>query len=490
MAGAGASVTGKFPFLARKMFYIPALLVLIGGGAYFATASPEEPAFETAVVARQDVTQGVSQTGTVEPAEEVDLSFTGAGRIERVYVTEGQTVRRGQLIATLESRSEYANLLSARARLKQQQASFQSAGTSLERTASQQDQLVENARRDILTEDIRAYLAAGGSEAIDRDHTPPTVSGTYTCSREGVYRIELYRSNAQSGSTMTYSGIESGRISVSTVRPIPLGACGLYVQFPENFVSNTTVVWEVPVPNTRSATYQSRVNAYEAAIENRRRSIEDARTTPLVSAQIEEARAAVLAAEAAFAETRLLAPFSGLVTRVDAVRGDIASPGTPAVSLISDNAFEVVVLVPEDDIGQVEVGDAAEVTFDAYDDTSVRANVSFISPRATTDGGASAFEVTLQFAERDERIRAGLSADVDIMAAERKNVIAIPTRAVVEENGTRYVRVLTSPTTYRKAAVTTGLSGNGIIEVTSGLAEGETIITFANEESLAGLTLE
>jgi HlyD family secretion protein len=487
---AGSSLVARLPFLAKKRFLIPLALIAIGGGGYLAFAQPAAPEFETATVVRQDIVQVVSQTGTVEPAEEVELSFTGAGRIERVYVTEGQTVRRGQLLAVLNSASEYANLLSARARLRQQEATLASAGSSRTRVGSQQDQIVENARLAILTEDIQAYLVAGGSEALNRDHTPPTVSGTYTCEREGTYRIELYRSQAQSGATMIYSGIESGRVSVSTVRPVPLGTCGLFVQFPENFVVSRNGVWEIPVPNTRSDSYQARVSAYEAARENRRLALEDAERTPVLSAQIAEARAAVLAAEASFAETRLVAPFAGVVTLVDAVRGAIASPGIPALSLISSNAFEIKVLIPEDDIGEIAVGDRATVTLDAYDDATFEANVAFIPPTATADSGTASFEVTLQFANVDDRIRAGLSADVDITAAERKNALAVPTRAIIEENGGRYVRVLTSETSYRLTPVSTGLSGTGTIEVTSGLNEGDRIITFANEEALAGLTKE
>jgi RND family efflux transporter MFP subunit len=374
--------------------------------------------------------------------------------------------------------------------LQQQQATLASAGSSKDRVRSQQDQLVENARLAVLKEDLQAYLVVGGSENLDHDHTPPTVSGTYTCEREGVYRIELYRSHAQSGSTMTYSGLESGRESVSTIRPVPLGKCGLYVQFPDNFVSTRTLVWEISIPNTRSATYQTRLSAYKAARENRRLSLEDAERTPILSAQIAEARAAVLAAEAAFAETRLVAPFAGVVTLVDAVRGAIASPGLPALSLISSNAFEIKVLIPEDDIGEIAVGDRATVTLDAYDDATFEANVSFISPSATTDTGTASFEVTLQFASIDDRIRAGLSTDVDIIAAEHKNVLAVPTRAIIEENGGRYVRVLASDTSYRLAPVSTGLSGSGVTEIVSGLAEGERIVTFANEEALATLTKE
>lgn len=490
LKGAGSRVIGRFPFLKRKLVYIPLGLVILGGVGYAAFHTPAESAFETAVVGRQDVVKVVSETGTVTPAEEVDLSFTGSGRINQVYVTEGQTVRAGQLIATLESSRQYADLLGARARLKQAQANASSGIRTREQTGAQQDQLVENAERELISGDLQAYLVGGASESTSRDFTAPTVPGTYRCGREGTYRLELYPSAAPSGASFRLSGLETDTQSVSTVGPIPLGSCGLYIQFPTDFARTRNVAWEIPVPNVRSATYQSRKNAYDAAIENRHLALEQAGQSPVLDAQTEEARAAVLSAESAFADTRLVAPFTGTVTSVDAVRGDIASIGTPAASLISSEAFEIKLAVLEDDIGDVNTGDTADITFDAYDDAHMAARVSFIPPTATSESGTASFEVTLQFTEPDERIRAGLSVDVDLRAAEALGVIAIPTRAVIEQEDSRFVRVMTSDTTYKKMLVTTGLSGSGLIEARTGLNEGDRIITFANDEALAGLTEE
>ncbi|MEA2701604.1 MAG: HlyD family secretion protein [Candidatus Parcubacteria bacterium] len=491
LKGLVSRITGRFPFLKRKLVYIPLGLVLLVVIGYAAFAKPAEPAFETAVVARQDIVKLVSETGTITPAEEVDLSFTGTGRISRVYVTEGQEIRAGQLIATLESTRQYADLLSARARLKQAEATAGSGTRTRAQTEAQQDQLVENAERELRSGDLAAYLIEGGAEGTSSDFSAPIVSGTYRCSREGTYRIELYPSKARSGGSFRLSGLETtGPQTVSTVGPVPLGTCGLYVQFPTDFAKSRSVVWEIPVPNVRSGTYQSRKNAYDAAVENRRLALEETERSPLLNAQVEEARAAVLSAESAFADTRLVAPFTGTITKVDAVRGDIASIGTPAASLISAEAFEIKLSVLEDDIGDVNVGDMTDVTFDAYDGAHMEARVSFIPPSATNESGAASFEVTLQFTAPDERIRAGLSVDADIRAAEATGVIAIPTRSVIEENGVRYVRVMISETAYRKVPVATGLSGSGMIEVREGLAEGDRIITFANEEALAGLTEE
>jgi hypothetical protein len=101
--------------------------------------------------------------------------------------------------------------------------------------------------------------------------------------------------------------------------------------------------------------------------------------------------------------------------------------------------------------------------------------------------GLRVFKVTLQFDEPDERIRSGLSADIDLFAAELTDVLAVPSRAVIEREDGKFVRAIRDGR-LEYLPVTTGLRGsNGATEVLSGLREGEEIITFANEDAIKQL---
>ncbi len=481
-------ITDYMPRMMRsKWFYVVALLVAAGAAWSFWGGNGAVPSFETATVERGDVERVISETGTLVATKEVELAFTASGRIAAVLVEKGDQVTEGQVLARLDGAAAAANLAQAQAALRAAEARAGSAGGLREQTIQQQNQLVENAHKALLTNDLRAYLISGnlGSGQIA---TPPTVTGTYTCKAEGEYRLRLYPSGTQSGFSFSLSGLETGIGSVSTVGPTPIGNCGLFVQFPSNFLSSGEVIWSIPVPNVRSVSYASLSGAYQAALEARELALRDEANAPVFAADIDQARANVRSAQAALANLSILAPFAGVVTNLAITPGEIATPGAPAIYLTSDERFEITIGVPEDDILGIEAGDRAEVTFDALRDVSLEAEVVYVAPAASAQSEFVSFEIVLHLLEEDPRVRSGLTADVDIYAESRSEVIAVPVRAVIEEDGRRFVRVMEGETSYRRIPVAVGLRGGGLYEITAGLEGGERIITFANNAALSALS--
>src|SRR5690606_12748396 len=231
------------------------------------------PSFEAALVERGNITRIVSETGVVAAAEEVDLAFTASGRITSIAIRKGDRVSAGQVIARLDSAQALAALRAAEARANA------AGGTNA--------QTVENARIALLREDLQAYMSSSFPvEEASWSYDPPSITGTYTCAREGEYRISFYASGAPSGWSFRSEGLEIGSGMVSTSQPQSLGSCGLFIQFPENFVRGSDIVWTIPVPNTRSATYASRLAAYQTALS----SDKDA---PIYAAEVDQARAAL-----------------------------------------------------------------------------------------------------------------------------------------------------------------------------------------------------
>lgn len=514
----------KFTFLKKPKVFIPLLLVIAVVVFFIVRAGgSRDEGIETAKVVRTTIATMINETGVVEPAREVALTFGGSGRIGRVSAEEGDRVEAGQELAMLTGGSEYASLVAARANLRAQQAiltdllggasdidsrvalsKLRTTELALEGTEMTQDLLVRNARRQLLSNDLRAYLEEGAREQSSYSYVPPTISGTYTGEDEGEYVLELYSSGTQSGYSFRYRGIESGVGSVTTAAPVPLGTNGLFIQFPEDFARTYNLEWVIPVPNVRSVTYTQYKNAYDSALENRTQAVLQAEANldlaeaerdrvlaPATNPNLESQRAAVAQAElsvaqaeAAYENARIAAPFSGVVTDVSITLGERVSPGAPAITLITDNEYEIVLNVPEADIAMLEIGDEAEVTFDAYDDLVVPAQVARIAPRAITIDGVTVVEVSVQFSGSEELIRPGFTADVDVYADERTSVLAIPTRAIVEKDGKAFVRItrddsFDSLESLELVSVETGLRGSGgLIEIVRGLEEGDTVVTF------------
>ena len=96
--------------------------------------------------------------------------------------------------------------------------------------------------------------------------------------------------------------------------------------------------------------------------------------------------------------------------------------------------------------------------------------------------GVATYKVTLQFIEEDERIRSGMTANVDIIGDSRVGVLAVSQRALIRKNGEKTVKVLHGQE-ITEVKVETGLRGSdGNIEILSGLQEGDTVIIFSEGE--------
>ena len=93
--------------------------------------------------------------------------------------------------------------------------------------------------------------------------------------------------------------------------------------------------------------------------------------------------------------------------------------------------------------------------------------------------GVSTYKVTLHFLDGDDRVRSGMTANIDIYTGMREGVIAVPQRSVITRNGQKIIRVLKSDMTVEERFVEVGLRGSGgYLEIVSGLNEGERVIVF------------
>jgi len=198
----------------------------------------------------------------------------------------------------------------------------------------------------------------------------------------------------------------------------------------------------------------------------------------LQQARVDIARAKLQSALADLNEYCLFAPIDGIITSVDYKIGEYVSSVNSAVSILSKSNLEIEVDVPESDIAKVKVGDIAEITLDAFgEEKFFNSHISFINPAETIINDVVYYKVKLTFDEKDEGIKSGMTANVLITTASKDNVLYIPARAVIE-NDIRYVRVFKNDEIVEEE-VATGLRGdNGLIEVLSGLEEGQEIITY------------
>jgi multidrug efflux pump subunit AcrA (membrane-fusion protein) len=150
----------------------------------------------------------------------------------------------------------------------------------------------------------------------------------------------------------------------------------------------------------------------------------------------------------------------------------------------SDGELEIEADVPESDIVEIKVGQKAEITMDALSsEESLTAEVSDIEPSSTVIQDVVYYKVTLKLLDQDNRLKNGMSADIDIHTFEKNDVVTIPERSIKTDGGKKFVELLKTGNIVEKRYVETGIKGDeGMIEIKSGLSGSEEIITLTKSQ--------
>jgi HlyD family secretion protein len=231
---------------------------------------------------------------------------------------------------------------------------------------------------------------------------------------------------------------------------------------------------EVTAQKQTLANMKRKSNAYKVEQENAQR------------AEIRKAEGAVAQIYSQFADTSLYSPMDGIVIRRNGEVGETitansAASNTPVVTVAQEGELEVKADVPESDIVKIALGQKADIKLDAFTSQDVfEGEVIDIEPASTIIQDVVYYKVKFRIINYDPRIKNGMSADLDIKTAEKKNVVFAPMRSVKTENGGKLVEVLKDEKkgVTEKVPVATGLEGDdGMVEIKSGLVGGEKVIT-------------
>lgn len=470
--------------LLRKMprwgWIVGALVVVII--LLIAIKKPSDDGNAIALVERRNVVDSVVLSGRTQSGSAVDLGFADQGRVERVNVKEGDAVYRGQVLASLDTSDLTADLRDAQAQLSIARAGLSNNTTNLDKITREQDALVENARRALLSEGLEAI-----PENTETGAVSPTIFGTYK-GEEGTYVIDFYLSSSSSGISFRYSGIESGTATVVYGSAIPLGTKGLYVRFQEGITYGNST-WFVEIPNKRSSFYTSNYSAYQAALATRDRVIASAQSdlsgndteASIAQARVQQALAAVESIQSRIGKRRIVAPFAGIVAGVGIKPGEttsssLSNEAAPGITLISEQDYEVALKAPEIDIAKLSVGQKADIVLDAYGaDAVFPGTIVSINPAETIVDGVPVYETKVVFDAKDSRIRSGMTATATIVAKRADNVLAVPASFIHDEKDESFVYVMADDAT-EKRIITPGLRGSdSFVEISSGLDEGEKV---------------
>jgi HlyD family secretion protein len=135
------------------------------------------------------------------------------------------------------------------------------------------------------------------------------------------------------------------------------------------------------------------------------------------------------------------APFDGVVTVLSVQPGDVVKAGAQAVQLDDLSHLFLDVQISEVDIPLVEIGQPAELVFDAYYEDTFSGEVVEISPVGSSIQGVVEYAVRIQLEDGDGKIKPGMTASVNIIVEEKDDVLVVPNSAIVTLDGQEQVFV-------------------------------------------------
>jgi HlyD family secretion protein len=378
---------------------------------------------------RHTVRRSVGEPGQLQAYETTPIHAKIAGYVRTVNVHNGYEIKKGQVLAELWVPEVEADLQEKQAAVEQAVAK-----------RAQAEAAVKVAQAAVASAEARVVDVQAGVKRADAD---------LTRWQQEYRRVEqLFNERAQTGTLLdeTRNSLRSAEAAGDEVR--------------------------------------AKVKSAEAALTEARAELDKARADVVAAAaSIEVARSEARHAEAILGYSRIEAPFDGIITRRNVDTGHLTRSGSDAPPLFvaaRTDVVTIVVHIPETYATEVNKGDRATVKLQAMKGRIVEGTVTrtawALDPKTRT------ILTEIDIPNPGGKLRPGLYAYATVIVAEHKDVLTIPTTAVVQDKDKAFCVTVVAGKAVRKA-IETGLIDGARTEVVSGLGESELVVK-ANAASL------
>lgn len=436
---------------------IVVLLVAVLSGCGSAGDDEAENEMEVVTVERGSLVTSVTATGNVLPKAEVMLSFETGGQVSEVLIEAGERVEAGQPLVRLDIEDLERRVTQAEISLRQAQLRL--------------EQIQEPADEAAIRTAQHAVDQSWAALEIAQINLTTVLSSTLL--NEALEDAQSEFENASNHLERRLREYEDGEIDYYLVD-----------QAEDDYEDAQLVLARVQQQaDLQLESAQSDVTRAQQTYQEARDNLEqlldgaDAQELEAVELDVEAAQLALDTARDDLEAAMLVAPFDGVVGRVEVEPGEFVAPQAPAVALVDDGQFTIEVDVDEADIGWVEPGQEVQITVDAFPGRVITGTVTAIAPSATFDGGVVSYGVTIEIAPNDLPLRGGLTANAEIIRERRDEVLLIPNRAI-------WIDSDTNQTFVEKwvdgeiviAVIEQGATTEQSSEVLSGLQQGDQVV--------------
>ena len=472
---------------------------LIGGGNK--AASGDVTYAETTPV-RQDVSNSLSGTGTLNPANTYTVKSLVDGKILTGGFEEGDKVEDGDVLYTIDSSDASTNLEKASIALQQAQRSYDKTvdlqyvraevdGTVSSLKVAKGDQVTSGQEVAVIRDSSKMLLnllfpaadaasfSVGQSADVVLDGTFETLKGTVTAvtgtdelsTGNLLVRTVTIRVNNAGGLTTA----QAATASINGVSSIASATFAYQAERTLTALASGTV----SAINVQEGDAVSKGDILiELTGDDLTESIQSA------SESLRSAEISMQNQQDNMSNYTITSPISGTIIEKDAKQGDALTSGSTLCVIYDLSYLEMVINVDELQIGALSVGQKVQLTADAVSDKTYVGTVTRVSMKGSSSGGTTTYPITIRIDDTGDLLP-GMNATAEIEVSSASNALAVPNGSVVRGNyvlvtkdspsAVNAVQDMTAPDGYVYVKITTGTSDDDYIEVASGLQEGDTI---------------
>jgi len=435
--------------LLRRLMIGALALMVVGGGGFLLYQHFSSPRYATAIVRRGDIEAFVEATGRVRPLRELSLSSQVNGRVKSVAVKRGDSVRKGQLLLELEAPELEWQLREATLTLDMRRLELEKAlsGPSPEELKAAEAQLAA----------AKAKLAALKERPSEEE-----IVEAKTAMEKAEAALKLAQAEYDK---VAWMGNAAMLPQAFTLQQATLDY--------EAAKARYQALLKGPSPAELEAA-RKEVEAAEAQLEKLRQGPSE-QEVKILRKRVELAEEAVAKAREALRQTKLLAPWDGVVTGVYVEEGEVVPAYRRLLSLADTSKWEIEAEIDELDVGKVSPGQQVLISFDAFPTVELKGLLEEIEPAPVAERGSIIYKAHISFDPDTLPMRINLSVNLRIIVGHREGVLLVP-RAAIRQMGTKEAVKILREGKVEMVEVTTGLSDGENVEIIRGLEEGQIIV--------------
>ena len=508
------------------------VMILIAGYWLYGkmTSTTGETRYVTAKVEKSTIIASITGTGQVSASNQIDIKPKASGEIIYLPIQNGQTVNSGTLIAQIDTQD-------AKKAIRDAEASLESAKLSLEKLKIQDSadnmnadlakayddgfNTVSNTFLDLpsiisgienmlfksspdINQQMYVYWYKSKVSPSDQDKATEYAQNLVTsydlAKKTYDDNFELYKEISRNSDKASIEKLVTTTYQTTKTLADLIKSTNNYIDFVRNSMqeANFNIPSIVTTHQTTLNNYTSQTNSHLSDLLSVTTSIKNAKDTFLNSdidvqsseLSIKQKENSLQDAKDNLSDYSVYAPFGGTLSNVAVKKTDSVSSGTTIATLITDKQVAELSL-NEVDIAKIQIGQKATLTFDAIPDLTIAGKVAEIDSVGTVSSGVVNYTVKLSFDTSDNRVKPGMSVNATIITNVKQDVLSVPNSAIKTQNGTSYVETfstaLTTPITGvqgspslilpTKKTVEIGIANDTNTEITTGLNEGDIIVT-------------